>query len=74
VAVHPPLTPHDSVARRAASSGQATPRHPPPPAYRCYLPVLTGFAGWRRAGPGLQRCRSRGVPGPCVPRAGIGPA
>src|SRR5438876_5324444 len=58
---------------RAGGSGQALPRHPPAPAYRCYLPVLTGFAGWRRAGPGLQRSVP-GASGPCGPKASIGPA
>jgi len=53
VTVHSPLTAHDSAAQRAGGSGQVSPRHPPAPAYRCYLPVLTGFAGWRRAGPDL---------------------
>src|SRR5438552_8904300 len=62
VAVHPPLTARDSAATRNDSSGQETPRHPPAPAYRCYLPVLTRFAGWRRAGPDLQRSVPGAVP------------
>ena len=55
VAVHPPSTRTDSSASPAGSSGQASPRHPPAPAYGCSFRVLTGFAGWRRAGPDLQR-------------------
>jgi len=40
VTVHPPLTADGSVAQQAGGSSQVTPRHPPAPAYRCYLPVL----------------------------------
>ncbi len=36
-------------------SGQVNLRHPNNMTYRCYLPVLTGFAGTRRTGPGLHR-------------------
>ena len=37
-----------------AGSAQALPRHPKPPAYRCFLSDLTGFTVARRAGPRLQ--------------------
>ena len=46
-----------------AGSGQASPRHPGRSVYGCYLPVLTGFAVPRRAGP----FRQRRVPSP-VPK------
>jgi len=36
-------------------SGQAIRRHPELPAYRCFLSDLTGFAGFRRAGPTRTR-------------------
>ncbi len=58
----------DSGAHQAGSSGQVTLRHPPSPAYRCFLPDLTGFASWRRAGPGLQRL----VPGAVPDHPGLG--
>jgi len=32
-------------------SGQALPRHPQGPVYRCFLPDLAGFTSLRRAGP-----------------------
>ncbi len=35
--------------------GQATRRHPELPAYRCFLSDLTGFTGFRRAGPTRTR-------------------
>ncbi len=44
-------------ASRAPGSGPATSRHTPGPAYRCFLPDLTGFTGWRCARPGLQHPR-----------------
>ncbi len=37
-----------------ASSAQALPRHPRPPAYRCFLSDLTEFTVARRTGPRLQ--------------------
>src|SRR5207244_1422113 len=55
-------TADDSSASSHGSSGQASPRHPPAPAYGCFLPDLTGFAGWRRAGPDLQRSVPRAAP------------
>ena len=36
----------------AGDSNQAVLRHPEDSAYRCFLPNLTGFTGFRRAGPG----------------------
>ncbi|RCK74796.1 MAG: hypothetical protein ANABAC_1513 [Anaerolineae bacterium] len=39
------------VRNQQKSAGQATRRHPEGPAYRCFLSDLTGFAGFRRAGP-----------------------
>ena len=45
-----------------ASSSWAAPRHPGRSAYGCYLPVLTGFAVPRRAGPFHQRRVSLPVP------------
>jgi hypothetical protein len=73
VAVHPPSTATDSGASPAGSSGQAPPRHPPAPAYGCFLPDLTGFAGWRRAGPDHHRPVAGSDTGPAGPRAGIQP-
>ena len=35
-------------------SSQATLRHPEATAYRCFLPDLTGFTAFRRAGPNYQ--------------------
>ena len=35
--------------------GQATRRRPDAPTYRCFLSDLTGFAGFRRAGPTRTR-------------------
>jgi len=40
VTAHPPSTTKDSGAHRAGGSGQASLRHPPAPAYRCFLPDL----------------------------------
>jgi len=40
VTVHPSSTTDDSGASRAGSSGQAPLRHPPAPAYGCFLPDL----------------------------------
>jgi len=68
VTVHPPSTTDDSGASRRASSGQALLRHPPSPAYGCFLPDLTGFAGWRRGGPDLQRS----APGAAPDHPGLG--
>jgi hypothetical protein len=62
VTVHPPSTADDSSASSHRSSGQASLRHPPAPAYGCFLPDLTGFAGWRRVGPDLQRSVPRAAP------------
>ena len=41
--------------RRAQAPGQATLRHMEWPAYRCFLPDLTGFAGFHCVGPDLHR-------------------
>ena len=68
VAAHPSSTATDSSASPAGSSGQVSPRHPPAPAYGCFLPDLTGFAGWRRAGPDLRRP----VPGATADPPGLG--
>src|SRR3989304_4783441 len=62
VAVHPPLTAEDSGVSSTGCSGQASLRHPPVPAYRCFLPALTGFAGWCRAGPDHHRSVPRAAP------------
>ena len=45
-----------------AGSGRASPRHPGRSVYGCYLPVLTGFAVPRRAGPFHQHRVSPPVP------------
>src|SRR5207247_9822213 len=58
----------------AGGSGQALPRHPPAPAYRCFIPDLTGFTSWRRAGPDLQRPVPRAAPDPPGLGRGFGPA
>ena len=52
--------PFDSDPWHAKSPGssQAYLRHPEGPTYRCFLPDLTGFAGFRRAGPGPQRLQA----------------
>ena len=67
VAAHPPSTAADSSASPAGSPVRC-PRHPPGPAYGCFLPDLTGFAGWRRAGPDLRRP----VPGATADPPGLG--
>ncbi len=60
-----PCTPcrsqHSSLSP-VAGSGQASPRHPGRSVYGCYLPVLTGFAVPRRAGPFHQHRVSSPVP------------
>ena len=73
VTVHPSSTTDDSDASRTGSSGQAPLRHPPAPAYGCFLPDLTGFAGWRRVGPEPSTLRAQSCPGPSGPRTGIQP-
>ena len=73
VTVHPSSTTDDSDASWTGSSGQAPLRHPPAPAYGCFLPDLTGFAGWRRAGPEPSTLRAESCPGPSGPRTGIQP-
>src|SRR3954469_17043015 len=62
----------NSGAHQAGGSGQASLRHPPAPAYRCFLPDLTGFASWRRAGPSHRRPGTRGGHGPSGPRTVFG--
>ena len=52
---HPPSKRVLRASSPCASSGQATPRHMEWPAYRCFLPDLTGFAGFHCVGPDLQR-------------------
>jgi len=47
---------------RPANSDPATLRRPEVATYRCFLPDLTGFVGFCRAGPGLQRRFSPVVP------------
>ena len=37
------------------NSTQVLPRHPKVTAYRCFLPNLAGFTGFRRVGPKYQR-------------------
>ncbi len=44
---------------RGRSSSQAGLRRPECTAYRCFLPDLTGFTGFRRAGPGSQHRHPR---------------
>ena len=41
-----------SMPKLGEARAQSFPRHSKGPARRCYLPVLTGLAGFRRAGPG----------------------
>ena len=55
MAAHPPSKHVLRASSPCASSGQATPRHMEWPAYRCFLPDLTGFAGFHCVGPDLQR-------------------
>ena len=45
-----PVRKHD----HGVGSSQATLRHPEDTAYRCFLPDLTGFTAFRRAGPNYQ--------------------
>lgn len=54
-------------------SGQATPRHTKKSVYRCYLPVLAGFAAFRRMEPSRQRLVTRFVPPARRSRSGIRP-
>ena len=51
--VHLLLTPSPKRCH-VVSSSQASPRHTEWPAYRCFLPDLTGFTSFRCAGPNLQ--------------------
>jgi hypothetical protein len=51
---------HESIPFGDGSS-QALLRHPEAAAYRCFLPDLTGFTGFRRVGPGSQHHRPRAV-------------
>src|SRR5512143_1388146 len=44
------------------SSSQVPRRHPEVTTYRCCLPTLAGFVGFRRVGPGLHRHLDRTVP------------
>ena len=55
MAAHPPSSTILRASLPVASSGQAPPRHMEVPAYRCFLPDLTGFTGFHCAGPGHQR-------------------
>ncbi len=52
--VHP-LSTSPRRLRPAGDSGQAILRHPDAAIYRCFLPDLTGFIGFCRAGPSRQR-------------------
>jgi len=61
--VHPFSFAYPLPPQELADSGQAGPRRPVVTTYRCYLPVLTGFVGRRRAGPDLQRPRAGLVEG-----------
>lgn len=45
-----------------ASSSQVPRRHPEVTTYRCCLPALAGFVGFRRVGPSLHRHLNRTVP------------
>jgi len=55
MAAHPPSKRVLRASSPGASSGQATLRHMEWPTYRCFLPDLTGFAGFHCAGPDRQR-------------------
>ena len=57
----------------SASSDQATLRHPEATIYRCFLPDLTGFIVFCRAGPSLQHRLAKAVPKSSRPRAGVQP-
>jgi hypothetical protein len=57
-----------------AGSNQEPLRHMRRPAYRCFLPDLTGFTDSHCAGPGLQRCPWRPDPKKARPRIGFNPA
>jgi hypothetical protein len=61
VAVHP-LSIRPSGLTPLAGSGKDVPRRSEGATYPCYLPILGGFAGFRRAGPGLQRHLATSVP------------
>ena len=56
---------------RTASSSQATLRHPESTPYRCFLPDLAGFEGFRRAGPSFRRRLPEAVPRNHRPQEGI---
>ena|GEM_PF-1833092 len=58
---------------RTASSNQAAPWRPQGPAYRCFLPDLTGFTSLRRTGPGRQHHFSGSDPEKYGPGTGIQP-
>ena len=49
----PPVD-HDHEAYSRSNSNQDILRRSKLAAYRCFLPDLTGFTGFRRAGPGSQ--------------------
>jgi len=66
--VHPPSTPGRR-RHRSAGSSQGNRRHTEGFAYRCYLPVLTGFTSLDCAGPGLQH---RPGPTPARRTGGLG--
>ncbi len=53
-AVHPPSTRHPERYQRSLLE-TGWPRHTREPAYRCFLPDLTGFTGSRCEGPAFQR-------------------
>jgi hypothetical protein len=55
------------------SSNQVALRRPEVTTYRCFLPDLTGFVGFCRAGPGLQRHFSLAVSKRSEPQEGFRP-
>ncbi|ABZ83742.1 hypothetical protein HM1_0814 [Heliomicrobium modesticaldum Ice1] len=56
------------------NSDQAPLRHPKGPTYRCFLPDLAGFIGFRCAGPNLQRHLQKPDPTSQALNSGIHPA
>ena len=60
--VHLPSCLNQWPISRTFCSGQALPHHPKADVYRCYLPILAGFTGFRRVEPVLHYFRNRLVP------------
>ncbi len=70
--VHP-LSTRPAGLMPSACSGPVALRHPKTTTYRCFLPDLTGFIGFRRVRPSLLRRAAAPVPRCLGPRTGIQP-